>query len=971
MVRTCRAIIVVGTESGEGWGSASQRGLKEPYLPEDTAVTCEVVDHRHLQRILDRCQSQSVDVVVLVTETDELSALALLETLRQQLGDDAPPTVVVGDEAAVLIIQAFKLGAADYLLKEQVTPEALALSLQTVLAKASPPAPTQSQAQPQPARAPRPEPAKALFQDSAAPAAQPWDVGQTFASLEHYRHPAVDHTLIETIPQMVWTADATGAIDYWNHRWCDYTGLSAVESLRWSEVEVLHPADRDRTLRSWQRSVALGEPFEIKNRIRRHDGTYHWFINRATPIRDSQNQITGWTGTLINIDRQKQLEERFRLVTRAVDGLVFDWDLRTNSVYRSEKLYELVGVRAEEAPPTADWWCDRIHPEDRARLQPQLEAMFSSASGLYASEYRVRHADGGWVDVWERSCLVRDDRGQVVRVVGSTVDISDRKRAQAEHRRAEAALADNESRLQSFVNANVVGILYGDAQGYIYKANDELLRIIGYSRAELEAGHIHWTTITPPECLPLDEFGIAESRQKGACTPYEKEYLRKDGSRVPVLIGYSQVGQTKAETIAFVLDLSALKAAEAEREQLLRREQLAREDAERANRVKDEFLTILSHELRTPLNPILGWAKLLQTRQLSEAKTALALSTIERNAKLQAQLVDDLLDVAKILRGKLKLETTPIDLNTIVAAAIDTVRPAATAKQITLRSKVQGAAPSLEQAAADDQELIFHVAGDRNRLQQIVWNLLANAVKFTPEGGQIEVQLQQRDRQVDIIVKDTGKGIKPEFLPLLFESFRQEDIAITRQHGGLGLGLSIVRYLVEAHGGTVTAASPGEGLGATFTASLPMLRDYAAAQPTADISPPHNLNTIRVLIVDDHADTLELLTTLLTHYGATVSAVCSAAEAMASLESFRPDVMVSDIGMPGTDGHSLIQSIRALPADKGGQVPALAFTAYCQDDDYQQTLANGYQKLIAKPLEIEQLIDAIARLARPLDRKEP
>lgn len=972
MLGAYRAIFIVGTAPGEGQSLAKgQRSLVEPYLPGDAAITYEVVDHQQLRRILEPCQSQSVDVIVLALEAAKLSELELLETLRRQLGDNCPPIVVVGDDVAALIIKAFKLGAADYLLKDQVTPEALALSLQATLASGQtlPLAPVKPEVKPEvqsePACAPHPKTAKALFKNDTSTLAstrpmQPWDVGQTFASLEHYRHPTVDYTLAETMPQMVWTADATGAINYWNHRWCDYTGLNAAEPLHWSEVEVLHPADRDRTLQLWQRSVVHGEPFEIKNRIRRHDGTYHWFINRATPIRDSQNQIAGWTGTLVNIDRQKQLEERFRLVTRAVDGLVFDWDLSRNSVYRSEKLYELVGIRSEDAPSTAEWWRDRIHPDDMARLQPQLETMFTSASELYESEYRVRHANGGWVDVWERSCLVRDAQGQVVRIVGSTVDISDRKRA-------EAILADNESRLQSFVNSNVVGILYGDAQGYIYKANDELLRIIGYTRAELEARQVHWAAITSPESLPMDEYGIAESRQKGACAPYEKEYIRKDGSRVPVLIGYSQVGKTKEETIAFVLDLSALKAAEAEREQLLYREQLAREEAERANRIKDEFLTILSHELRTPLNPILGWAKLLQTRKLSEAKTALALATIERNAKLQAQLVDDLLDVAKILRGKLKLETTAIDLNTVITAAIDTVKPAAAAKLIGLRFTAQEADRTPEQAATpENQELFFHVAGDKTRLHQIVWNLLSNAIKFTPEGGQVEVQLKQRDRQVQIIVKDTGKGIKPEFLPLMFESFRQEDISITRQHGGLGLGLSIVRHLVEAHGGTITADSPGEGLGATFTVSLPILKANAAVQPDTCPLPTLDLNAIRVLIVDDHTDTLELLETLLSQYGATVLAANSAAEAMEDLESFKPDVMVSDIGMPGTDGHTLIQSIRTLPLEKGGQVPALAFTSYCQDDDYQQTLASGYQRLIAKPLEIEQLINAIAELAQPV-----
>ncbi|MGB3203287.1 MAG: ATP-binding protein [Nodosilinea sp.] len=541
-------------------------------------------------------------------------------------------------------------------------------------------------------------------------------------------------------------------------------------------------------------------------------------------------------------------------------------------------------------------------------------------------------------------------------MVSSTVDIS-------EHKRVETVIADNKSRLQSFVNANIVGILYGDARGYIYEANDELLRIIGYSRDDLAARRIHWADITPPEWLPADEYGIAESRQRGACTPYEKEYIRKDGSRVPVLVGYSQVGETERETVAFVLDLSALKAAETQQEQLLRREQAAREEAERVSRVKDEFLAVLSHELRTPLNSILGWAKLLQTRQLDEAKTALALSTIERNARLQAQLVDNLLDTAKILQGKLTLETAPLDLHAVIASTLDTVKPAATAKAIAL-CFVIAEAEANDGSTLAPPPITAQVVGDRARMQQIVWNLLSNAIKFTPAGGRVEVQLDQGDRQVNIVVKDTGQGIKPEFLPRLFEAFRQEDFSITRHHGGLGLGLSIVRYLVEAHGGTIAAASPGEGLGATFTVSLPVLKPSPDPHPSTESTrPTPTLNNIRVLLVDDHLDTLHLLSTLLTQYGATVLAANSAVEAMENLETFQPDLLVSDIGMPGADGHTLIQGIRALPAEKGGQVPALAFTSCCQDDDYQKILSNGYQRLIAKPLEIEQLIQAIAGLA--------
>lgn len=932
MLRECRALLV-----SSDW--PTDRGLAKNLWGQDAAITYEVwaspyVYHTFEQRLRLHCQSMSFDVVVLELGTADLSWLGLLDSLRQPSGEDCPPVVVVGGDATALAVKAFRLGAADYLIKGQFTPAELAVSVKTAIAGAG--------------LARSREPTQ---RPVAAPSHQP-PRRQSTSPLDAAAPPVA-----EVMPQMVWRADAAGTITYWNQRWFDYTGLSAAESRQWHAIGVLHPDDREGVLQAWQRSIAQGTPFDTTHRIQRQDGTYHWFLNRAVPTCDRQNQPVSWTGTLTDIDPQKQLEERSQLVIRAVNGLVFDWDLSTNSLYRSEQLQQLVGVYPDAATPTAKWWRDRIHPEDMARIQPQLEALFTTNSSLYEGEYRVRHADGRWIDVRERSCLVRDSEGQVVRIVGSTVDIS-------EHKRIEAALADNESRLQSFVNANIVGILYGDAHGYIYKANDELLRIIGYSRDDLAARRIHWADITPPEWLPADEYGIAESRQMGACTPYEKEYLRKDGSRVPVLIGYSQVGETREETVAFVLDLSALKAAEAQRERLLRREQAAREEAERASRIKDEFLTVLSHELRTPLNSILGWAKLLQTRQLDEAKTALALSTIERNARLQAQLVDNLLDTAKILQGKLALETAPLDLRAVIAAALDTVKPAAAAKSIALCFAPEEAEAKVNDGSTPDPPPVTaQVIGDRARLQQIVWNLLSNAIKFTPAGGRVEVQIDPGDRQVNIVVKDTGQGIKPEFLPRLFESFRQEDFSITRHHGGLGLGLSIVRYLVEAHGGTIAAASPGEGLGATFTVSLPVLKTPPDPQPSAEPDPPA-LNDVRILLVDDHLDTLELLATLLTQYGATVLAVNSAVEAIESLETFQPDLLVSDIGMPGADGHTLIQGVRALPADKGGQVPALAFTSYCQDDDYQQVLSNGYQRLIAKPLEIDQLIKAIAGLAR-------
>lgn len=340
----------------------------------------------------------------------------------------------------------------------------------------------------------------------------------------------------------------------------------------------------------------------------------------------------------------------------------------------------------------------------------------------------------------------------------------------------------------------------------------------------------------------------------------------------------------------------------------------------------------------------------MQSRKFDPAKTAEALATIERNAKLQTQLIDDLLDVAKILRGKLSMDTASVDLVFVIEAAIDTVRSAAVAKGILLH-------PVLSQ--------IGRVSGDTARLQQIIWNLLSNAIKFTPAGGQVEIRLERDGNQAKIMVRDTGKGIKPDFLPHIFESFRQEDASTTRQYGGLGLGLAIVRHLVEAHGGTIYADSPGEGQGATFIIQLPLL-DAESEQPTSErvSSDDLDLTGVRILAVDDEPDARELLTVLLTQYGAEVLTVTSATEVLANLESFHPDVLISDIGMPEMDGYMLMRQIRALPPEKGGQILAIALTAYAREEDYQQAIASGYQRHLTKPLDLDQLVQVVVELNR-------
>ena len=416
----------------------------------------------------------------------------------------------------------------------------------------------------------------------------------------------------------------------------------------------------------------------------------------------------------------------------------------------------------------------------------------------------------------------------------------------------------------------------------------------------------------------------------------------------------------EAQGVALVFgDRTEARRSEAERAALLSREQEARAEAERASRAKDEFIATVSHELRTPLNAVLGWARLLRTGRLDASATERAMEAIERSATTQAQIVDDLLDVARIVRGRLKLDVREADLGGAVEAAAETVRPAANAKGIGLEIDIE------EGGGA--------VRGDPARLQQIVWNLLANAIKFTPSGGRVEVRVRRLPDRVRLEVRDDGAGIDPDFLPHVFERFRQGDSSPTRAHGGLGIGLAIVRHLVEAHGGSVSASSPGRNQGATFTVDLPVPGDAprtaARPQPRGGVRPWHppgdipSLGGLHVLVVDDDDDTLDALRHLLEQSGARVSTASSASTAFQALAGEPPDVLLSDIGMPGEDGFSLIRRVRGLDPERGGKVPAAALTAYTQPSDRDRALSAGFQAFLAKPVDPRELAAAVARLA--------
>jgi signal transduction histidine kinase/ActR/RegA family two-component response regulator len=402
--------------------------------------------------------------------------------------------------------------------------------------------------------------------------------------------------------------------------------------------------------------------------------------------------------------------------------------------------------------------------------------------------------------------------------------------------------------------------------------------------------------------------------------------------------------------------LRELKMSEAEREKILLREQAARAEAEAANRLKDEFLSTLSHELRTPLTSIIGWTHLMRGGQVRGEVQAQALETIERNAKVQSRLIDDLLDLSRIISGKLLLETREVSLDTVVSNSIEVVRPAANAKGIQLTHEFEPGGKT--------------ISGDSARLQQVAWNLLSNAVKFTPEGGSVHVRLTNEGARVKFSVSDTGRGIPAEFLPHVFDRFRQADSATTRAYGGLGLGLAIVRHLAELHGGEVRAESAGEDQGSTFSVTFPLAQTAApcscqqaeTVESALSLNRHEGLTGVRVLVVDDEQDTRRLISTVIAQSGAEVTACASAGEALEKLKTWRPHILMSDIGMPGEDGYALIKQVRALPPERGGRTPAAALTAYARDEDRGRALAAGYQLHIAKPFNPRELLAAVSDL---------
>ena len=507
-------------------------------------------------------------------------------------------------------------------------------------------------------------------------------------------------------------------------------------------------------------------------------------------------------------------------------------------------------------------------------------------------------------------------------------------------------------------------------EGTIMFWNKGAQEMYGWTKEEVLGKKSH-TLLQTQFPYPLEELEaqlVREGRWEG-----ELVNTKRDGTLITVASRWALQRDENRQPSAILEinnDITNLKQAEAARAQFIR-EQSARQEAEAANRMKDEFLATLSHELRTPLNSILGWARLLRTKKFDENTTVRALDTIERNASLQAQLIEDILDVSRIIRGKLRLNLRPVNLVSVIESAIDTVRPIAEAKAIQLEFVIE-----ISKLADWFSSSSVVVSGDPARLQQVIWNLLTNGIKFTPKGGKVEVRLDCTDSYAQIRVIDTGIGISKDFLPYVFDRFRQADATTTRSHGGLGLGLAIVRHLVDLHGGTIHVDSEGENQGASFTVNLPLeeSRGTSEARLRRAVSPdtlngndpctaiaPLPLTNFQVLVVDDDTDTLDFLSIVLEQYGAKVTAVASVKEALEALKQMQPDVLISDIGMPQEDGYGLISKVRALEA-QGLNIPAIAMTAYTSAEERMRAISAGFQAYLAKPVQPVELIAVVANL---------
>lgn len=689
-----------------------------------------------------------------------------------------------------------------------------------------------------------------------------------------------------------------------------------------------------------------------------------WFTWSFSPLHDDTGVVGGVLLTVVEdtkrvlaerervrLDQESQVrrgEEHARMILETISDAFFSLGPDWQFTYANAEAGRILGRATSELMGRSIW------KEYPGLLGSDFEPIYRNAmdrrvAGQITQFYPDHHR---WYEV---------------NTYPSTDGISVFFRNVSQAKQAEEAVVKSKQRLNAVVQTALDCIIGMDHQGHVTEWNPASVRTFGYSRDEA-MGQEMATLIVPPALRDRHRQGLANYLLTGEGPVLNKRLeltaVRKDGSEFPVEFSIVRVNVDDPPAFTgYLRDISSRKQAEREREILLESERAARSAAERAGRMKDEFLATLSHELRTPLTAILGWSQVVMRPSAKAEDIAQGLDVIQRNARAQAQIIEDLLDMSRIIGGKVRLDVQRLDLSSIVQASVETARPTADAKGIRLQSVI------------DPLQGVV-VSGDANRLQQVLWNLLSNAIKFTPKAGRVQVLLERVNSHLEISVIDTGEGIDEKFLPYVFDRFSQADGSTTRQHGGLGLGLSIVRQLVELHGGSIRVKSAGRGHGATFILVLPLTvvrpeavveteRRHPTAAPVQSLLPETctELKGIRVLVVDDETDARALVKRLLEDCNAVVVSAGSAAEAITVLDNQKFDVLVSDIGMPGEDGYALIKRVRALGNQRSADIPAIALTAYARAEDRVRAISAGFQMHLAKPVEPVELVTMVASAA--------
>jgi PAS domain S-box-containing protein len=775
----------------------------------------------------------------------------------------------------------------------------------------------------------------------------------------------------------------------------------------------LYPDDRPLLYEEFARGCQTGGPFKAECRLIARDGRIVWVRGEARLIKDEHGRPLFLQGVAFDITESKRAqallvreaitttEQRYRDLVEQVGAIFWEADTVTPGfTFVSRGAERILGFPAERWTEDSDFWLARVHADDRGAVEDALRSVRTGQTAAEETEFRAITADGRTVWLHQRAYVFRPLAGDP-RMIGMIADVTDRKRAEeilrqhADRLAAEANIGQTLHRIGTQLASEltlerVVQLATDEATAltqagfgaFFYNLTNEqgesytLYTLSGVPREAFanfpmpRNTAVFAPTFRGEGIVRLDD--VTQDPRYGQNAPHHgmpKGHLPvRSYLAVPVIsrsgevlggmfFGHSEVGRFTAEHERLAAGIAGWTALAIDNARLYSAAESAREAAEAANRAKDEFLATMSHELRTPLNAVLGWVQLLRNGSASHSSRERALATIERNARAQAQIIDDLLDVSRIVTGKLALSIAPVDLIGILDASLEGIKLAVTAKDITIVKDYQASAAM--------------VAGDANRLRQVVTNLLTNAVKFTPQGGRIEVCLDTVDGHARVRVTDNGQGIDPQLVARVFERFWQADSSTTRAHGGLGLGLAIVRHLTEMHGGTVSAASAGVGRGATFTVELPLTTPGTTGSEEAtesklqkDLVAP--LQNARVIVVDDEPDSRDLVASVLLDAGADVISAGSVAEALRALYDRPPRLVMCDLGMPYADGFDLLRQIRSL----GGTyatVPVIAVTAYARDEDRKRALDAGFQAHIGKPFETRQLLTLAAEWVAPAD----